>query len=61
MGKKKAERKDAKRIRGLLHENDMSAGTSHVQDEMGNTSFTTSRPCSACDKEDIAITPNGQT
>ena len=33
--KKKA--KDAKRIRGIVHENGKNKGTSHVQDELGET------------------------
>ena len=36
-GEQKKKAKDAKRIRGIAHDNDKSKGTSHVQDEMEKT------------------------
>ena len=38
--------KDAKRIRGFVHENDENKGASHEHDEMSNSCVTTSWNCS---------------
>ena len=46
--KRKAE--DAKRIRGIVHENNEKKRLSHVQNEMENSRTTVSRNCSACGK-----------
>ena len=49
----KRKAKDAKKIRGIAHEN---KGTSHVQDEKVNSCVTMSRNCSVCGNDGIGMT-----
>ena len=49
--------KDAKRMRGMVHENDKDKGTIYAQDEVGNSCIAMSRHCSAFGKGGIGTTP----
>ena len=48
---------DAKRMRGIVHENDKNKGTSHRHKEVEKLMHHDEQYCSACGKGGIGMTP----